>query len=188
MTRTPLGRLVVALAATLGLLVLTPSPSWACSCAAVDTAAHVREATTVLSGSVYWSATDGQTLTYDIRVDAVYRGAAAGFEKVRTSAYEASCGVADLATDRRYLFFIEGRHPGAMRIGLCGGTVAYDASVARQVEAVTGPPGKPLAARPREAPASRERGGPGVVPLVGAAAVVAAGAVAVVVRRRSRTS
>jgi hypothetical protein len=182
--RTPLGRLLVALAVGLGLLVLTPTPSWACSCAAADTAQHVREATTVAAGSVYWSATDGQTRTYDVHVDAVYKGAAADSEKVRTSAYDASCGLGDLATDRRYLFFIEGRHPGAMRVGLCGGTVPFDASVAAEVEAVTGPPGKPLATQPREHPRPAGRGGPGVVPLLGLAAVAVAGVLVVVVRRR----
>lgn len=144
MSRPRAGRWVLVLAVTVGLLVLTPSPSWACSCAAADTAEHVRYAGTVAAGTVDWTATDGQTRSYSVDFDTVYKGAAAGSEKLLTSAHEASCGLADLATGKRYLFFIEGRHPGAMRVGLCGGTVAYDESVAREVERVTGPPGKPL--------------------------------------------
>jgi hypothetical protein len=143
-TRPRLGRLVLALAVSLGLLVLTPDPSWACSCAAADTAKQVELAGTVASGTVDWTATDGQTRTYSVDFDSVYKGAAAASEKLVTSAHEASCGLADLAVGKRYLFFVEGRHPGVMRVGLCGGTVAYDASVAARVEALTGPPGTPL--------------------------------------------
>ncbi|HET6167082.1 MAG TPA: hypothetical protein VFE07_09665 [Marmoricola sp.] len=139
-------RLLLAFALTFGMLVLTPSPSWACSCALSSPAEQVRLATTVVSGTVDWTATDGQRRTYKIDVDAVYKGAAASSEKLITSDNEASCGVADLATGKRYLFFIEGQHPGAMRVGLCGGTTAYADALARQVTAITGPPGKPLPA------------------------------------------
>lgn len=180
-------RLVLALAVTLGLLVLTPSPSWACSCAVATTARHVQDAVTVAAGTVDWTATDGQTRRYRVEVDRVYKGAAATSEKLVTNADEASCGLADLAIGRRYLFFIEGRHPGAMRIGLCGGTVAYDEATAREITSVTGPPGEPLAA-PDPAAGSSSTGDRTAV-LLGAGAVVllvvAAGAV--VVRRRARS-
>jgi hypothetical protein len=181
------GRLLLALAVTLGLLVLTPSPSWACSCAATSTAEHVQQAGTVAAGTVDWTATDGQTRTYKVDFDAVYKGVAAGSEKLRTSAYDASCGLGDLATDRRYLFFIEGRHPGTMRVGLCGGTVPYDDAVAREVEQVTGPPGKPLSAPTVESPADSSGGGadPLLVLGLGAAALLAIAGGAVVLRRRA---
>jgi hypothetical protein len=137
------GRVLTALLVAVGMLVLTPSASWACSCAAMTPAQQVRLAGTVAAGTVNWTATDGQTRTYQVAFDAVYKGAAATTEKVRTGANEASCGVGDLATGRRYLFFIEGKHPGAMRIGLCGGTTAYDAAAAGDIASITGPPGKP---------------------------------------------
>jgi hypothetical protein len=131
---------------TIGVLVLTPSPSWACSCAIATTAEHVKAAGTVAAGKVNWTASDGEIRTYQVGFDAVYKGVAATTEKLRTNASEAACGVGDLAVGKRYLFFIEGEHPGAMQIGLCGGTTAYDGRIAGQVAAVTGPPDKPLPA------------------------------------------
>lgn len=178
-----LGRWVLVGALALGLLVLTPGPSWACSCAMATTAEHVRAAGTVASGTVDWTASDGQTLTYAVDVDRVYKGAAAMSEKLRTSASDASCGLTDLAPGRRYLFFIEGRHPGTMRIGLCGGTTEYAAARAREVESVTGPPASPIAATSE--PQTEDTGdrSPVVLGVAGLALLVLAG-VAVVRRRR----
>jgi len=130
---------------TLGILVLTPSPSWACSCAFApsDTTQQVQHAVTIAAGTVDWTATNGETRTYKVDFDQVYKGAAATSEKLVTATQEAACGVGGLATGKRYLFFIEGRHPGAMRIASCGGTTAYDDTVAARIAALTGPPGKP---------------------------------------------
>jgi hypothetical protein len=177
-------RCLLAVAVTFGLLVLTPTPSWACSCAMATTRQHTQNAVTVASGTVDWTASDGQTRTYRVDFDAVYKGSAAVSEKLSTSANEASCGLTDLATGKRYLFFIEGRHPGAMRVGLCGGTVAYDDATAREIQSVTGPPGKPVPAPAVQS--TSDGGGLGAVPLIGAgvavALLIAAGATAV--RRR----
>ena len=160
------GRLLLTLAVTVGLLVLTPSPSWACSCAIGRTPEQLEAAGTVASGTVEWTATDGQRRTYQVRFDAVYKGVAGRTEKLRTSESEAACGVADLAPEQRYLFFIDGVHGGTMRIGLCGGTVAYDAALAARIESRSGPPGHPVAgsappAGAEGAPPTR-RGGSGV--------------------------
>ena len=135
---------VLAVAVAFGILVLTPTASWACSCAISTTPQQVKAAGTVAAGTVDWTATDGQTRTYKVDFDAVYKGAVAGSEKLSTAANGAACGVGDLATGRRYLFFIDGRHPGTMRLGLCGGTTPYDPGVVAQVAAITGPPAKPL--------------------------------------------
>ena len=181
-----MSRVLLLLAVSLGLLVLTPSPSWACSCADVPTARHVQDAVTVAAGTVDWTATDGQTRTYQVDFDAVYKGAAGGSEKLSTAATDSACGVGDLATGRRYLFFIEGQHPGAMRISLCGGTTAYADDVAREVEAVTGPPGKPLPGS-ATSPPTVGSGGPGVTRALafGAGAAVLAGlAVGLTLTRR----
>jgi len=170
---------------TFGILVLTPTASWACSCAISTTPQQVKAATTVAAGTVDWTATDGQTRTFKVDFDTVYKGAVAGSEKLSTAANGASCGVGDLATGKRYLFFIEGEHPGAMRIGLCGGTTPYDDALAAQVASLAGPPSKPL-----KAPSSNadESDGPGGALTVagGAAAVLAlvAGAAFFLGRRR----
>ena len=175
---------LLALAVTLGMLVLTPSPSWACSCAIAKPPAPVKAAARGAPGTVDWTATDGQTRTYRVDFDSVYKGAAATSEKLRTSASEASCGLGNLATGRRYLFFIDGRHPGAMRVSLCGGTTAYDDAVARQVQAVTGPPGKPLVAPGTASSTDDDTSRTGWIAGGGAVLLVAAAAVALVLRRR----
>lgn len=176
------GALVLALLGS--LLVLAPTPAWACSCVDRATPELVRDAVTVASGTVEWTASNGQTRTYQVDVDAVYKGDAAESEKLATHANEASCGLADLATDRRYLFFIDGRHPGAMRVGLCGGTTAYDDRLAAEVEAITGPPAAPLA-RTDATPVDDDGGGNRWWLGGLAALLVALGATAVVLRRRT---
>lgn len=176
-------RLLLALAVALGLLVLTPSPSFACSCAMESFEKQVARAGTVASGTVDWTATDNQTLTYKVDFDAVYKGSAAGSEKLTTSANEASCGLTDLDSGTRYLFLIEGRHPGAMSVGLCGGTVELTEAVAAEVVAVTGPPGKPLSGPSAESEPDGSSLGT-YLAAGGAVLLVALGAAAFVVRRR----
>jgi hypothetical protein len=178
-------RVLLAVAVTFGILVLTPSPSWACSCVMATTPQHVEDAVTVADGTVDWVATDGQTRTYKVDFDSVYKGAAAESEKLSTNANDASCGLGNLATGHRYLFFIDGLHPGAMRVSLCGGTVAYDAAIAQQIESVTGPPGKPLAA-PTAAESDDDAGTSTVAIAFGAAGLLALAAiVGLVLRRRT---
>ncbi|MGY2877063.1 LPXTG-motif cell wall-anchored protein [Marmoricola sp. URHA0025 HA25] len=178
-------RCVLAVAVVFGILVLTPSPSWACSCAQVTPDQQANAAVTVASGKVDWTATDGQTRTFKVDFDAVYKGAAARSEKLVTAADAAACGVGDLATGRRYLFFIDGRHPGTMRIGLCGGTTPYDEAAVRKVEALTGPPGRPLATSTVEPSTGDDHGRTWAVAGGAAALLAIATAVALVVRRRA---
>lgn len=178
-------RVLLAAVVAAGLLVLTPTPSWACSCAARTTAQQVRSAVTVAAGTVDWTTTDGQTRTYQVDFDAVYKGAAASSEKLRTGANEASCGLANLAPDERYLFFIEGQHLGEMTIGLCGGTTSYDEALAAEVQAITGPPEEPLAVR--EQVEEKSDRGPWLL-LGGVALLAAVGAAAVVLGRRGTST
>jgi hypothetical protein len=166
------------------MLVLTPSPSWACSCAVATTQEHVKRAVTIASGTIDWTATDGQTRTYEVDVDAVFKGAAAASEKLRTNADEASCGLANLATDRRYLFFIDGEHPGSMRVDLCGGTVEYDDAAAQRIAAITGPPGEPVAVSSPELPDTEDNSTRNLVLGLGALALLLVLAGAIAVRRR----
>jgi hypothetical protein len=177
-------RTLLALLVSAGILVLTPSPSWACSCAASTPQQQAKLAGTVAVGTIDWSATDGQTRSYQVSVEQVYKGAAARWEKLTTSANEASCGLADLATGKRYLLFIDGVHPGSMRVGLCGGTTAYDEALVRQVESVTGPPGAPLPAPGANHPPPEDHGTRNLVLGVGGVVVLLAAAGAIVVGRR----
>lgn len=140
-------RLLLVLAVAAGMLVLTPTASWACSCAISTTAQHVKRADTILDGILEWSATNGLTTTYSVKVAEVFKGRAAVREKVTSAANAATCGLGDLATDKRYLLFVHGEHPGTMQVDSCGGSALYDAVVAHRVEALTGADSKPLPER-----------------------------------------
>lgn len=138
-------RTLLVLAVAAGILVLTPSASWACSCASVPAATQVKRADTIVDGTLQWVASNGMETTYGVSVDQVYKGRAAAREKLIGPADEAACGLGSLATNERYLFFIHGVHPGRMTVSLCGGSASYDARTATAVEAITGAPGGPIA-------------------------------------------
>jgi hypothetical protein len=177
-------RALLVVLVSAGLLVLTPSPSWACSCAAAGPGRHAELADTVATGTVDWTATDGQVRRYQVSIEQVYKGAAARTEKLTTGANDASCGLGDLAIGKRYLFFIDGVHPGAMRIGLCGGTTAYDDALAQQVEALTGPPRRPLPGPAGTAAPPEDHSTRTLVLGVGAVVLLLGAAAAIVVGRR----
>ncbi len=140
-------RLLFVLAVTAGLLVLSPGTSWACSCVSSTTAEHVKRADTVVDGTLEWTATNGVTTTYSVKVDDVFKGRAGVREKLLSPANAAACGLGDLATNKRYVFFVTGEHPGTMQVNSCGGSTLYDAALATQVQAATGPPGPPIPER-----------------------------------------
>ncbi len=136
-------RMLLVLAVSVGMLVLTPTRSWACSCAVQTTAQYVERADTIVAGTLVWTSTNGLERTYSLQVEDVFKGSAAAREKVLTNASEAACGLGLLTTDERYLFFIKGQHLGTMSSGLCSGTGPYDAARAAEVEAITGTPTGP---------------------------------------------
>ena len=132
-------KVLLALALAGAMLVLTPQTSWACSCVARTTAQQVAAADTVVDATLDWVASNGITTTYSVKVSRVFKGKAAEHEKLIGAAQESACGLGSLATDRRYLIYVAGEHPGKMEVSLCGGgAVPYDAALARQIQAVTG--------------------------------------------------
>ncbi|MFL6106487.1 MAG: hypothetical protein ACJ72L_05950 [Marmoricola sp.] len=132
-------KLLVVLAVTAGMLVLTPQTSWACSCVSRSTVQQVRAAGTIVDARLDWVATNGITTTYSVKVAQVYKGKAAEKEKLTGAAQESACGLGSLVSDKRYLIFIQGEHPGQMNVSLCGGgAVPYDAGMAAKIVSVTG--------------------------------------------------
>ena len=138
-------KLLLVLALTAGLRVLSPQTSWACSCALGTTVQQVAHARTVVDGKLDWVATNGITTTYSVVVTNVYKGKAAEREKLVGPASTASCGLGPLVTDKRYLFFIDGEHPGQMNVGRCGGTKPYSLVLATKIQSITGEPTGPYA-------------------------------------------
>lgn len=140
----PALRMLFVLAVTAGLLVLAPGTSWACSCVQSSPIEQVRRVETVVDGTVAWVSSNGIETTYSVEVDRVFKGKAAEREKLITAANEAACGLGMLTVDKRYLFFIDGVHPGRMRVSLCGGSAPYGDELAAQIEAATGAPTGPV--------------------------------------------
>ena len=114
-------RLLVALLLALSGVVLTQMPAHACTCVKNDTPAHIENATTVLLGTVTSSARDGKTLTYDVQVERVYKGAAAASVTLESPSTKKACALDTLVADRRYVVF--GTQQGdVVEVNSCGGT------------------------------------------------------------------
>ncbi|MET3961779.1 hypothetical protein ABIE44_001713 [Marmoricola sp. OAE513] len=141
-------RILLALGLVCGLLLLTPTAAFACSCAALSAVEKAEGADTVMDATIAWKASNGIETTYGVDVREVYKGKAAEFEKLRTSASSASCGLENLAEKQRYLLFANGEHPGQMRVGLCSGSEPYDATTAAEVADATGEPTGPFVTPP----------------------------------------
>lgn len=170
-----MSRFLLVVGMIAGLLFLTPTAAIACSCAEAGVAAQVKRADTIVDATLAWRSGNGVETTYGIEVAEVYKGKAATQEKLRTPADGAACGLGDLATEERYLFFIRGEHPGEMRVDLCGGSTAYTAALAQQVAAITGEPTGPYVAPPvRPGPKDEDQiEGTSVGTILGTGAVIA---------------
>jgi hypothetical protein len=166
-------RLVLVLGIVAGMLLLTPSAALACSCATRDTAQLVNGAETIVDADLDWASTTGVDSTYGIVVNTVFKGKAAKNEKLLSNPTEAACGLGEL-TDKRYLFFVDGEHPGQLRAGLCGGTVPYTAALATQIQKITGEASGPYVTPPaRSGPVDEDPiSGTSVWTIVGTTAIV----------------
>jgi hypothetical protein len=140
-----------ALVAALSLVVVGAGPSWACSCAVVDTAGHVSGADVVLVGTLtevdpppkraVMSSTD--PASFHVDVERVLKGTSGPQAQIRSANSGASCGLEGMEPGRRYVFFAvygggEGGPPDALWANLCGGTGRATASLVAEVEKLTG--------------------------------------------------
>ena len=179
----PAVRALVVLLVAGGMVLVSPSVALACSCAQVTPEQATKNADTVAIGTVQWVADNGIDKSYSISVSQVYKGIAGVQEKIVTASDEASCGLADLAVDKEYIFFLQGKHPGRMRADLCGGTTAYDVVTLDAVESVAGGPKEPF---PSFGSGPEAEDGPDPVRVIGIGAIVLAGigVIVLVLRRR----
>jgi hypothetical protein len=143
--------LCAALVAAVSLVVVGAGPSWACSCAVIDTAGHVSGADVVLVGTLtevdpppkraVMSSTD--PATYHVDVERVLKGTSGPQAQIRSANSGASCGLVGMEPGRRYVFFAvhgggEGKPAEALWANLCGGTGPATASLVAEVEELTG--------------------------------------------------
>lgn len=129
-----------------GLVFLTPTAALACSCVQQSTAAAVKKADSVFTAKLAWTTSNGVDATYGVEVDQVFKGKAATFEKLRTAANAAACGLGDPVPEQRYVFFVQGEHPGQMQVEACGGSDLLGDALLSEVQASAGAPSAPVAA------------------------------------------
>lgn len=133
--------LVVLLLACSGVL-LAQGPAHACKCQRTSVQEDVRRADAVFSGVLLDQSTErartGRQTTYVVDADTVFRGDVTRPRVEVTSSASTSCGLGELRTDRRYLFFVV--EAGARFVtNLCSGTDRATASLVQRVEQVAGP-------------------------------------------------
>jgi tissue inhibitor of metalloproteinase len=135
-------RLLAALLLAGCCIVLGQAPALACTCASGHTQTHTKTANDVFTGKIAAAApsrTDGRaTTTYDVDVERVYKGdIATATVQVSSDRSAKTCGLGDLATKRRYLFFATA--DGAqLTTDSCSGTTRATTTAVHKVERLLG--------------------------------------------------
>jgi hypothetical protein len=161
--------LLAGVLGALSLVVLTATPSFACSCAAASTAEYVDGAAAVFTGTVtakeppperpVMSSMDPVTYTFD--VERSFKGDVASPTEVLSAMSGASCGLEGVRAGQRYVVFATESRRGDLWASLCGGTAPWSADLEADVVAATGPG---VVAPPSAAPAGTAGTPPGQVP------------------------
>lgn len=145
-------RLVLAgLLAAVGLVALTPTASYACSCAVAPTKAHVRYADAIFVGTLVgmeppprrqiMASTDPNTYTFNVQQ--VLEGAVGSTAEVESAMSGASCGWEGMEIGTRYVVFATaGRQ--TLRGNLCDGTRGASDQLVAEIAEMTGAQPQPL--------------------------------------------
>lgn len=142
---TSLRLIVVSVLAACGLVVITPSTSYACSCAVTTTEEQVKGADAVFVGTLVgreppprrqvMSSSDPNTYTFHVQQS--LEGQTGPTTVVESAMSGASCGWEGMRIGEQYVVFVTGGHP-TWYGSLCGGTrVANDVAIAEVAE-ITG--------------------------------------------------
>jgi hypothetical protein len=131
----------------------------ACSCQRPPVAQQVEDADGVFSGTVSMASgptTSGkrQIMSYDVKVDRVYKGDITSPRvTVKSDASEAACGLTGMTADTRYLFFVRVSEVDAADLfaNSCGGTGQAKSARTQKVVALLGPGSTPIPPTPEEA-------------------------------------
>jgi hypothetical protein len=159
----PLLRVLVLLVAGLSLAVVADAPAHAaCSCERPKLAKQVSGADGVFSGTVTMASgptTSGkrQMMSYDVKVDRVYKGDISSPQvTVKSEADPSRCGLTGITADTRYLFFVRAQEANLLA-NKCGGTGPAKSTRTQKLEALLGPgttPIPPTPAKPTFTPVS----------------------------------
>lgn len=152
------GRLLAVLVLAGIVVVVGQLPAQACSCVSASTAAHAKDANAVFTGTVTDVASEqkadgqrGATMTYDVQVDRVYKGAVSSSTvQVTSERSGSSCGLGQLPADRRYAFFTKASG-SELSATSCGGTARASAKLVAEIENVLGSGHDPVPPEPDKA-------------------------------------
>jgi hypothetical protein len=156
--RRRLGSALALVVFGLALVVVTEAPVHAvCTCKQPPVAQQVEEADGVFSGTVSMASgptTSGkrQVMSYDVKVDAVYKGDITSTTvTVKSNADPTKCGLSGMSAGTRYLFFVRVNDESALLADRCGGTSPARSSKTQKVKAILGPGTNPTPPKPEEA-------------------------------------
>ena len=143
--------LLAGVVAALAVVLFSPAPSYACSCAAAEPVSQYAEWADVVVVGRFEQRTEPDLLftsadpvVYTVSVDRVLEGSAGPTVEVLSPASGASCGLEGVELGRRYVVFashmtLEGEPSDALWSLLCGGTQPVSAELLGAIEAATGP-------------------------------------------------
>jgi hypothetical protein len=150
-------RVLVLLVAGLTTVVVADAPAHAaCTCERPPLAQQVNEADGVFSGTVTMASgptTSGkrQMMSYDVKVDRVYKGdIRSPSVTVKSNADPSKCGLTGMTADTRYLFFVRANEPNLLA-DKCSGTGPAKSTKTQKVIALLGPGTNPIPPTPEEA-------------------------------------
>jgi hypothetical protein len=155
--RSPLRRLfVVLLLGLMTVVVVDGSAHAACTCERISLPQKVNKATGVFSGVLTMASgptNSGkrQTMSYDVKVDRVYKGdITSQTVTVKSDADEGACGLTGMSADNRYLFFVRANGTN-MLANSCGGTGPATSARTQRLVALLGQGTTPVPPTPAKA-------------------------------------
>ncbi len=154
-------RVLVLLIVGLTTSVVAEAPAHAaCTCKPPPLAQQVNGADAVFSGTVTMASgptTSGkrQIMSYDVKVDRVYKGDISSPRvTVKSDADPTRCGLSNMTADTRYLFFVRDNDPNLLA-NKCGGTGPAKSTKTQKVVALLGPGTTPIPPTPEKATFTR---------------------------------
>jgi hypothetical protein len=151
--------LVLVVVALTTVIVSDASAHAACRCKDLSLPQQVNNAGAVFSGTLTMASGpttsgDRQTMSYDVKVDRVYKGDITSPRvTVKSDASEAACGLTGMTADTRYLFFVRVSEADAADLfaNSCGGTGPAKSARTQKIVALLGPGSTPNPPTPEEA-------------------------------------
>ena len=139
--------LVLVVVALTTVIVSDASAHAACRCKDLSLPQQINNAGAVFSGTLTMASGpttsgDRQTMSYDVKVDRVYKGDIKSPRvTVKSDACEAACGLTGMTADTRYLFFVRVSDVDAADLfaNSCGGTGPAKSARTQKIVALLGP-------------------------------------------------